>query len=105
VLAGITAFTTEAESGVCSIACITFTIHRFFFPPTFFSVAEGISFFCKRLVSSDLIGLISLNGGDLVITFKIFDTSAAEGDRGLKVYPVLHIPSVRQKVSHQVSIS
>jgi hypothetical protein len=27
-----------------------------------------------------------LNGGDSVITFKISDTSAAEGDRGLNVF-------------------
>jgi hypothetical protein len=27
-----------------------------------------------------------LNGGDSVITFKISDTSAAEGDRGLEIF-------------------
>jgi hypothetical protein len=62
-----------------------FTIRRFFCPPTFSSIAKGTFIFCKRLVSSDLRGLISLNGGDSVITFKISATSAAVGDEGLKV--------------------
>jgi hypothetical protein len=86
VSARIVAFTTEAEGDVCSIAYITFTIRRFFCPSTFSSMVEGIFFFCKRLVSSDLRELISLNGWDSVITFKIYDTSVAEGDEGLKVF-------------------
>jgi hypothetical protein len=56
-----------------------------FLSPFLPSVAEKISLFCKRLVSSDLRGLSSLNGGDSVITFKISNASAAEGDGGLKV--------------------
>jgi hypothetical protein len=82
---GIAGFTAEAEGGVCSIACITFTIHHFFCPPAFCSAAEGTFIFCKRLVSSDLRGLISLNGEDSVITFKISATSTAVGDEGFKV--------------------
>jgi hypothetical protein len=54
--------------------------------PSFSSVAEGFTLFFKRLANSDPRGLISLNGGDSVITFKISDTSAAEGDGGLKVF-------------------
>jgi hypothetical protein len=49
-------------------------------------MVEGIFFFCKRLVSSDPRELIILNGWDSVITFKIYDTSVAEGDEGLKVF-------------------
>jgi hypothetical protein len=81
--AGIGAFVAEAEGGVCSIACITFIIHRFFCPSIFSSVAEGVSVLCKSFVSSNPRGLSSLNGGDSVITFKISTTSTANGDGGI----------------------
>jgi hypothetical protein len=38
---GIAALTAEAEGGVRSIACITFTILRFFWSLTFSFKAEG----------------------------------------------------------------
>jgi hypothetical protein len=41
-------------------------------------------FFCKRLVSSNPRGLSGVNEKDSVITFNIFETSAAE-DEGLAV--------------------
>jgi hypothetical protein len=63
-----------------------FIIRHFFYPRSLLSVAEGISFFYKRFVSFNPKGLSSLNGGDSVITFKISNTSATEGDRGLKVF-------------------
>jgi hypothetical protein len=46
--------------------------------------SEEVSFFCKRLVSSNPRGLSSVNGKDLVITFNISETPAAE-DKGLAV--------------------
>jgi hypothetical protein len=60
-----------------------FTIHRFFCPSVFSSVAEGVSFLCKSFVSSNPRGLSSLKGGEPVITFEISITSAAIGDRGV----------------------
>jgi hypothetical protein len=84
----LTVLFAEAGGGVCSIAWSMFIIHRFFCPPSLPSVAEGISFFCKRLDSSNPRGLSSLNGGDSVTTFKISNASAAEGDRGLKIFLV-----------------
>ena len=101
----LTALSAEAGGRVCSIAWSMFIIRRFFCPPSLPSVAEGIFFFCKSLVSSNPRGLSNLNGGDSVITFKVSNTSAAEGDGGFKVFfPVHHVPSVRQKVSCQVSV-
>jgi hypothetical protein len=82
----IAAFAAEVEGGVCSIACITFIICRFFCPPTFSSTAGAVSFDCKRLVKSNLRGLSSANGMDSVIIFRISDTSVAEGERGLIVF-------------------
>jgi hypothetical protein len=65
------------------MACITFTICRFFGSFTFSSVAEGCPFFCKNCVSSNPSGLSSLKDGESVITFRIFATSAAEGIKGV----------------------
>jgi hypothetical protein len=45
---------------------------------------EDTSFFCKRLVSSNPRGLSGVNGKDSVITFNIFETSAAK-DKGLAI--------------------
>jgi hypothetical protein len=73
-------FDPEAGGGVSSIASITVTILHFFGPTTFFA-AEGVSF-CKSFISSGSSGLSSLIGKDLVITFKISSTSAAEGVEG-----------------------
>jgi hypothetical protein len=70
----------EAGGGVCSIAYITFIIHRFFCPLAFPSTVEAVSFDCKRLVRSNLRGLSSANGMGSVITFRISETSAAEGE-------------------------
>jgi hypothetical protein len=53
------------------------------FGPTAFFAAEGSSFFCKSFVSCGPSGLSSLIGKDLVITFKISSTSAAEGVEGV----------------------
>jgi hypothetical protein len=64
------------------MACITFTIHRFFCSFTFSSATEGCPFFCKYFVSSDPSGLSSLKGGESVMTFKISTTSAAKGVGG-----------------------
>jgi hypothetical protein len=84
-LVHLTVLSAEAGGKVCSIAWSMFIIRRFFCPPFLPSVAEGISFFYKRLASSDLRGRSNLNSGDSVITFKISNASATEGDRGLKV--------------------
>jgi hypothetical protein len=54
-------------------------------PLVFPSVAEEISLVCKRLVSSNLKGLSSANGKDLVTTFKISETSVAEDEDGIVV--------------------
>jgi hypothetical protein len=64
------------------MACITFTIHRFFGSFTFSFAAEGCFFFYKNCVSSDPSGLSSLKDGESVITFRISATSAAEGVEG-----------------------
>jgi hypothetical protein len=81
--AGIVAFVAEAQGGVFSIACIIFTIHRFFCPSIFSSIAKGVALLYKSFVSSNPRGLSSLNGGDSIITFKISTTSVADGDRGV----------------------
>jgi hypothetical protein len=60
----------------------TVTILHFFGPTAFFA-AEGSSFFCKSFVSCGPRGLSSLIGKDLVITFKVSPTSAAEGVEGV----------------------
>jgi hypothetical protein len=59
-------------------------MRRFFWPPSLPSAAEEISFLYKRLVSSNSRGLSGANGKDSVITFNIYETSAAE-DEGLAV--------------------
>jgi hypothetical protein len=82
----LTVLSTEAGGRVHSIAYSMFIIRRFFWPPSLPSVAEGISLFCKRFVSSNLRGLSSLNGGDSDITFKISDTLAIEGEGGLIIF-------------------
>jgi hypothetical protein len=73
----------EVEGGVRSIACITFTIRRFFGSLIFSSVAEGCPFLFKNCVSSDPSELSSLKDRESVITFKIYATSAAEGVEGV----------------------
>jgi hypothetical protein len=73
----------EAEGGVHSMACITFTICCFFGSFTFSYVAEGCPFFCKNCVSSDPSGLNSLKDGESVISFRISATSVAEGIEGV----------------------
>jgi nitrate reductase gamma subunit len=65
----IVAFVAEAGGDVCSIACITFIIRRFFCRPAFSSVDGADSFDYKRLVRSNLRGLSSANGMDSIITF------------------------------------
>jgi hypothetical protein len=53
-LVDLAAFSAKAEGGVCSMASSIFIIHRFFWPPSLPSTAKEISFFCKRLISSNL---------------------------------------------------
>jgi hypothetical protein len=76
----IIVYSAKAGGGVCSMACITFIIHSFFCPPTFPPIAEVVFFECKRLVRSDLRGLSSANKMGSVITFRISETSAEEGE-------------------------
>ena len=78
----IGAFTSGYEGSVRSMACITFTIRRFFCSFTFSSVVEGCPLFCKNFASSDPSELSSLKGGESVITFRISATSTAEGVEG-----------------------
>jgi hypothetical protein len=70
------------EGSVRSMACITFTIRRFFCSFTFSSEAEGCPLFYKKFVRSDPSGLSSLKGGEPVITFRISATLAAEAIEG-----------------------
>jgi hypothetical protein len=80
----LAALSAEVGGEVCSMAYSIFIMRRFFRPPSLPSAAEEISFFCKRLVSYNPRGLSGANGKDSVITFNIFETSAAE-DEGLAV--------------------
>jgi hypothetical protein len=60
---GFAAFSTEAEHGVCSIACSILIMRCFFWLPSLPSAAEEVSFFCKRLISSNPKGLSGVNCG------------------------------------------
>jgi hypothetical protein len=71
--------------------CLLDSLHHIHHPPFLlppaFSFMDGAVFFdCKRLVISNLRGLSSANGMDSVITFRISDTSAAEGKGGPVVF-------------------
>jgi hypothetical protein len=66
------------------MACSIFIMRCFFWPPSLPLAAEEISFFYKRLVSSNPRGLSGVNGKHSVITFNIAETSVAE-DEGLAV--------------------
>jgi hypothetical protein len=55
-------------------------------PPAFYSADGAVSFDRKRLVRSNLRGLSSANGINSVITFRISETSAAEGEGGPIVF-------------------
>jgi hypothetical protein len=83
-LVDLAALSAEAGGWVCSMAYRIFIMRHFFWPPSLPSAAEEISFFYKRLVSSNPRGLSGANGKDSVITFNIFKSSTTE-DEGLAV--------------------